>query len=312
MNDNLKVGIILIAILLIISFLVAFAVTFSSNAVSVPNPFGSDSKNVALIKVEGPITTEDQTSFLSSGSSAASDRIVELIKRAGEDKSIDAVYFLINSPGGTVVASEEIGNAVKKLNKSSVSFIREVGASGGYWVASATDYIIADPMSVTGSIGVTGSYLSYSDLLKRFNITYEELKGGQYKEIGSPMRKLSPEEKAVLQQRIDIIHQAFIKEVADNRELSYDYVKNLSTGMFYLGSQAKELGLVDELGDRDSVDAYLKTLLNTTKINYVEYTEPSGFLAALTKISANSFYFVGRGIASVFIEKEEFVLRAQI
>ena len=297
----MKVGIIIVIILVIISFLIAMMLTSGTDFGQIPRPFAQQ-KDVALIKIEGAISTEKEFSLFAAGG-AVSDDIIDQIKRA-EQEGVSAIYFEINSPGGTVVASEEIANAVKKTELPTVAFIREIGASGGYWAASAADYIIADPYSITGSIGVIGSYLSFGDFLKRYNITYEELKGGEYKDTGSPYKKLTGEEKAILQQRIDLLHNAFISEIAENRNMPYEHVKNVSTGIFYLGVQAVELGLVDQVGSRDDVEEYLKKLLNATEISYVEYVQPPGFFEALAGVMSRGFFALGKGIASGFADLE--------
>jgi protease-4 len=304
LNQNVKVGIIIVVILVIISFIVALMLTSSMSLENISLPGASAKKNVALIKIEGAITTQQDFSLFAAPG-AVSDQIVSQIEQANEDDSIEAIMFEINSPGGTVVASEEIANAVKKTEKPTVAFIRELGASGGYWVASAADHIIADPFSITGSIGVLSTYLNFADLLKRYNITYEELKGGKYKDIGSSFRRMRDDERALLQQRIDMIHQAFIAEVAQNRNFSYEYAKEISTGIFYLGSQAKELGLVDELGGKDDVDEYLKEMLNATEISYVQYIKPPGFLEALAGVMSKGFFYAGKGLAAGLVELEE-------
>jgi len=304
LNQNVKVGIIILVILLIVSFLIAMMLTSTTNLERISLPMaGAVKKNVALIKIEGAITTEREFSFFAPAG-AVSDEIIKQIEQAVEDDRIEAIYFEINSPGGTVVASEEIANAIKKIDKPTVAFIREIGASGGYWVASASNYIIADPYSITGSIGVLSTYLNFGDLLKRYNITYEDLKGGKYKDIGSPYRKMKDDERALLQQRIDMIHQAFINEIAKNRNLPYEQAKEISTGIFYLGIQAKDLGLVDQVGSKDEVEDYLKELLNATEINYVQYLKPPGFLEALTGVLSKGFFYMGKGIASGLVELE--------
>src|SRR3990167_6506295 len=143
------------------SFVSSFFTTFSESI---------ESGNVALIKIYGPITTTDSGSFASSATSSTD--IVELIEKAEKNDEIKAIVFEINSPGGSPVASDEIGRAVKDAQKPTVAWIREVGASGGYWIASASDHIIANRMSLTGSIGVIGSYLEFAELLDRYNVTY--------------------------------------------------------------------------------------------------------------------------------------------
>src|SRR3990172_9614359 len=147
--------------------------------------------NVAIIRIYGPILTTD--GGLLSGEVTKSDDILKFIKKANESDEIKAVVFEINSPGGSAVASDEIGRAIKEMNKTTVAWIREVGASGGYWIASSTDHIIANRMSITGSIGVIGSYLEFSGLLNRYNVTYQRMVSGKYKDMGSPFKELSDE-----------------------------------------------------------------------------------------------------------------------
>ena len=150
-----------------------------------------------------------------------STTIAGYLKKAKENPRIKAIVVEINSPGGTVVASKEIAAAVEdaKTKKPVIAWIREVGASGGYWVASSADHIIADEMSITGSIGVLGSYLSFGGLIEDYNVSYERLVGGQYKDAGSPFKDLSAEERELLQERINIIHDAFIRKVAKDRKM---------------------------------------------------------------------------------------------
>src|SRR3989338_8536572 len=130
------------------------------------------SGNVALIPIDGVIIGTEDSGFLFDGVTS-SPEAVEFIEKAEKNPSIKAIILEINSPGGSAVASEEIANAVKKVNKTTVAWVREAGASGAYWVASASDHIVASRMSVTGSIGVIASYLEFPGLLERYNVTYQ-------------------------------------------------------------------------------------------------------------------------------------------
>jgi len=147
--------------------------------------------NVALIPISGVIMTEESGSYFSS-EIASSSEIVKSLHEAEESSQIKAIVLEINSPGGSAVASDEIGSAVKKakLKKPVVAVIRDAGASGGYWVASAADYIVANRMSITGSIGVLSSYLEFSGLMEQYGVTYEKLTAGKYKDMGNPFEKL--------------------------------------------------------------------------------------------------------------------------
>ena len=187
-----------------------------------------------------------------------SEGVLQDIKDAGKDSTVKGIILEINSPGGAVVASQEIADAVKSLNKTKYAVIREVGASGGYWIASATDKIIASPMSITGSIGVIGSYLEFSGLFEKYGIGYERLVSGDKKDIGTPYRDLTSEEKTLMENKLRIVHEYFIKQVAMNRHMEIEDVRKVATGEFYLGSEAKELGLIDEFGNKETAIELMK------------------------------------------------------
>ena len=165
---------------------------------------GSKFGNVALIPIEGVITGSGGGSF--GASTLSSKDIVSFIEAASESNQVQVIVLEINSPGGSAVASDEIASAVKKSEKPVVAYIREVGASGGYWIASASDHIIANKMSITGSIGVISSYLEFSGLMEEYGIGYERLVAGSKKDIGTPFRKLQLDEKDLLQSKLDKIH----------------------------------------------------------------------------------------------------------
>ena len=237
----------IIAVLVIIGIL--FLSLISANILK--NEFSEkvSGNKIALIEINGIISTSNED-FLSKGSS--SDIITGNIRKAAEDNHIKGILLEINSGGGTVVASEEIVNEIKiaKEKKPVVAFIREVGASGAYWAASSADVIVADPMSLTGSIGVLGSYLEFSGLLERYNITYERLIAGNYKDIGTPFKKLNEGERDILQSKLDLIYNYLIEDVAKNRNMSLEKTRSLADGSFYLGIEAKENGLIDVLGNK--------------------------------------------------------------
>src|SRR3989338_2223036 len=140
------------------------------------------SGNVALIPIDGIILGSDDSEFLFESITSSLDA-VELIEKADKNPNIKAIILEINSPGGSAVASEEIAKAVQKTNKTTVAWIREVGASGAYWVASSSDYVIANRVSITGSIGVIASYLEFPGFLEKYNVTYRRLVSGKYKDI---------------------------------------------------------------------------------------------------------------------------------
>ena len=261
------------------------------------------SGNVALIPIHGAIVGTDDSEFLFETTTSSTDTI-ELIEKADSNPNIKAIILEINSPGGSAVASEEIANAVKKANKTTVAWIREVGASGAYWVASASDYVVANRASITGSIGVLASYLEFAGLLDSYNVTYRRLVSGKYKDIGSPFKEMTDEEKALFQQNLDIIRDYFVSEVAKNRNLNKKDVDKIANGLFYLGVQAKELGLVDELGSKDEVISYIEKK-EKIKAEVVEYKKEKTLLDVLSRVLSKQSFFIGKGIGSSLLGKKD-------
>lgn len=263
-----------------------FALTFSGLLYMMffgeRTPFG----NVAVIKVSGQITTEKAKGAFTTPT-ASSEDIVKFLSDALKDDAIKAVILDINSPGGSAVASSEIASAVARVRekKPVISVIREVGASGGYWIASATERIFCNPMSTTGSIGVVSSYLEVAGILENYNVTYQRLVFGKYKDTGSPYRRLTDEERSLLQKKLDIVGGAFIDTVAKNRNLSREKVKEYATGMALLGSEAMEMGLVDEYGAGDEAKAYLEKRLNIT-VKLAEYQKVPSIVEMIAGVAS--------------------------
>lgn len=298
MSDGRKkfwVVIGVIAVLWLISFALSNLLNFKS--------LGAN--NIAVIPIIGELTTEGGATSILGGETTSSKTIVNFIQQAEKDESVKGIILEIDSPGGTVLAGKEIADAVKKTKKPTVALIRETGASGAYWVASAADKIVADEMSITGSIGVTSSYLEFSDLMEKYGITYEELKSGQYKEAGSPFKKLTPGERTSLQEKINKIQTYFLNEVKKNRNLDDKTVEELKKADIYLGSEAYNLKLVDYLGDMDLAINITKEMANIKEANLVTYEKKTGLLDILGKLSTDAFYNIGRGIGAELVFKEE-------
>jgi len=179
--------------------------------------------------------------------------VVDELKKFGNDSSIKAIILHVNSPGGGVAASEEIYREVKRVRaekkKKVVVSIETVGASGAFYVASASDKIYADQGSIVGSIGVIAQWVNYGDLLKWAKLKDVVIKTGEFKDTGNPARDLTPSEQAYMQSLIDNMFGQFIKAVADGRGMKYDDVKSIANGKVWTGQQAKEMKLIDSVGD---------------------------------------------------------------
>jgi len=182
-----------------------------------------------------------------------SNVVIQELKKFADDDSIKAIIIRVNSPGGGVAASEEIYRAVKRIRdekkKRIVASISTVGASGAYYVSSATNKIYADNGSVVGSIGVISEWVNYGDLLKWAKLKPEVLTVGKFKDTGDPSREMTPEERAYLQSLIDNMYSQFVQAVADGRHAKVTDIKAIADGRVWTGEQALALHLIDQLGD---------------------------------------------------------------
>jgi protease IV len=179
--------------------------------------------------------------------------VVQQLKKFADDDSIKAIILHVNSPGGGVAASEEIYREVKRIRdekkKRIVSSIETVGASGAYYVSSATNKIYADNGSIVGSIGVIAEWVNYGELLQWAKLKQITMKAGEFKDTGSPVRDLTPAEREYLQSMIDNMHTQFIQAVADGRKLKFEDVKSIANGKVWTGQQAVPMKLVDQVAD---------------------------------------------------------------
>ncbi|MBI4151651.1 signal peptide peptidase SppA, partial [Candidatus Woesearchaeota archaeon] len=262
---------------------------------------GKEIGNVALIPVSGIILGDGGGSF---DETVSSQDLVQFIEEADADPSLHVIVLEINSPGGSAVASDEVAAAVKNAQKPVIALIREAGASGAYWIASATDYIIANRMSITGSIGVVSSYLEFSGLMEKYGIKYEQLIAGKYKDLGNPYQSLDKTKRTLFQSKIDRIHDYFIHEIAVNRNLPEEKVRAIATGEFFLGSEAKELGLIDEIGDKNTVEQYIKEKYALPEVNYVHFEKEGNLFDILTGVLSSFSFEIGRGIGASVLQNE--------
>src|SRR6202030_545468 len=191
--------------------------------------------------------------------------VVGQLKKFADDSSIKAIILHVNSPGGGVAASEEIYREVKRIRsekkKRIVVSIETVGASGAYYVSSATNKIYADNGSVVGSIGVIAQWVNYGDLLKWAKLKDVVLKTGEFKDTGNPARDLTPAEQAYLQSLIDNMYGQFVQAVADGRHAKPDDIKAIADGRVWTGQEALSLHLIDQVGDfQTAVDETAKSV----------------------------------------------------
>jgi len=198
---------------------------------------------VAIIEIKGVI--------------AQSSDVIEELLQYREDDGVKAIVLRIDSPGGGVGPSQEIYEEILKVRKEKkvVTSMGSVSASGGYYIACASDVIVANPGTITGSIGVLMQFSSFEELLKKIGIKGVTLKAGAYKDAGSPFREMTPEEKRLMQLVLDNVHNQFIQAVAKGRNLDPAKVTEYADGRIFTGEQAKEYGLVDKMGNlQDAIE----------------------------------------------------------
>ena len=212
--------------------------------------------NVAGINLHGEIMTY-VPSIGSDGDFASAEDILYQLEEAERTEHIKAVILEIDSYGGLPVASEEIANKIKSMQKPVIAMIRSGAASGGYWVASAADRIFASKLSDIGSIGVTMSYLDESKLNDKDGYTWNSLSTGKFKDSGSDQKPLTAEERALFERDIQITFEQFIAEISANRKLSIEKVRALADGSTMMGAMALEQGLIDEIGSLDEIKEYI-------------------------------------------------------
>ncbi|GAQ94187.1 protease-4 [Thermodesulfovibrio aggregans] len=226
-SKSLKILFIVIGILLLVSFVATIIES------------GFSTGKVAVVNIKGVIVESRQT--------------IDEIKQYRKDPTIKAIVIRVDSPGGAVVPSQEIYEEIKRTIsvKPVVVSMGSVAASGGYYISCPATKIVANSGTLTGSIGVLIEIPNIKGLLDKIGVKAEVIKSGRYKDITSPFKSLQNDEREVLQQLIDDVHEQFIKAVAEGRKIPIDKVKKIADGRVFTGLKAKELGLVDEIGDLD-------------------------------------------------------------
>jgi protease-4 len=198
---------------------------------------------VGVVEIKGVITS--------------SRRIIKELDRYRDDHNIKAIVLRINSPGGAVGPSQEILREVEKIRakKKIVASLGTVAASGGYYIASGANLIMSDRGTATGSIGVIMEFANVQGLTKKIGVDFFNLKSGRYKDVGSPFRTMTPQEKAYLQGLLDNIYQQFLRDVSRNRKIPLAKLRTLAEGKIYSGEEAKQVGLVDAFGNlQDAIE----------------------------------------------------------
>lgn len=224
---------------IVISLIVVMGIKYSTQ-----DDISDAEEKVGVVEVKGYIADPQDT--------------IQDIRRYREDKSIKAIVIRIDSPGGGVGPSQEISRELQRTlqDKKVIASLGAVAASGGYYIASAASGIVANPGTITGSIGVIMGFTDIQGLLQKIGVTPVVVKSGEYKDIGSPVRTMTDSERTLLQTFSDQVHRQFITAIAEGRHLEYEKVASVADGRILTGENAHELGLVDRLGNLEDAIAW--------------------------------------------------------
>lgn len=259
--------------------------------------------NAAEVAVEGPITRDGGQPMPTAPGQPGADDIVEQIELADADPAVQGLLLKLNTPGGQVVPSDDIRAAAASFDGPTVAYTTDICASGGYWIASGCDELIARDASIVGSIGVRGSRLNVSELADRLGISHEQFTAGRFKDAGSPFRELEDEERDYLQGIVDDHYDAFIDRVSEGRDIDAEALRDTEARV-YLGEEAHELGLVDAIGDSADAEEALADRLGIEDVR-VRPFEPVHSLAERLRGGVERVAFAaGAGVAARFSDSE--------
>lgn len=275
---------ILALTLIVLSLVAAFSNWFAQSPSAADSEVSStvaSGTDIALIRISGGISEGGSGGGFLQASAPGSDRILKAIRQAQEDK-VKAILLQINSPGGTASASYAIHKELMRTRESSdvkvIALLGDVAASGGYYVASAADHIVANPDTLTGSIGVIIRTQNLSSLLDKVGVQSSNFKSGQFKDILSPYRTSTPAEEEILQDLVNESYQGFLEAIAAGRDLSIDEIRPYADGRILSGKQALDANLVDSLGNYyDAIDR-VKEIASISKEKPSIRAYPSGGL----------------------------------
>ena len=255
----------------------------------------SYSRSFVVIDINGIINEAEADGFYNVRENMV-DGVKNRLKLIAKDPAVKGVILLVNSPGGTVTASDMIYHEIIKFKKETslpvVTYIKDIGASGAYYIASSTDYIMSYPTAITGSIGVIMYNFNFKNLMDKYGVRYVVIKSGKHKDLMSPFKEIDKEEIKWMQGIVNELLDRFIGVVKLNRKnLSLDQVRHLADGRVYTATMAKKEGLIDDVGTFDDVLGYLQGITNIKSYSvyrYVRQTQLGGLLSLINKINGKS------------------------
>lgn len=259
--------------------------------------------NVAEVEVSGPITRSGRGPVPTGPVGTPADRIVDQIEAADDDDNATALLLKLNTPGGEVVPSEDIRLAAESFDGPTVAYATDLCASGGYWIAAGCDELWARDATLVGSIGVRSALVNVTDLADRVGLDYEGFSKGKYKDAGTPLKELTDEERSYFEGLSNGFYDRFVATVAEGFELDEDDVRD-TEARIYLGEDAVDIGLVDNLGDRDDVEAALEETIGEP-VTVQEFEPSVGLTDRLRGTAQRIARSFGEGLASVVVGEED-------
>jgi protease IV len=245
---------------------------------------GDGPDKVVVVPIEGVIAPADDT-LGGTLPTTTPEGLADALDQADSDPSVAAVVLEVNSPGGGVTASDEMHQSVldfeENTGKPVVVSMGDVAASGGYYISTAADRIVANPTTLTGSLGVIFEITNFAEAADKYGIKQVVIKSGKYKDIGSAFREMTPEERDIFQSIVNESYAQFVDVISEGRNIPKDRVREIADGRVYSGLQAKNLGLIDSFGGLDEASAIAGNLANTSDTTVVRYVQQPSFTDTL-------------------------------
>ena len=245
---------------------------------------GDGASRIAVVPVEGTIAPADNT-VGGIQPTTTPEGLADALRQAGQDTSVVAVVIEVNSPGGGVTASDEMHQSIldfrENAGKPVVVSMGDTAASGGYYIATAADRIVANETTLTGSLGVIIPLNNFAEAANKYGIKQVIIKSGKYKDMGSSFREMTPKERDIFQSIVDDLYAQFVDVISEGRDIPKDRVREIADGRVYSGLQAKKLGLIDSFGGLDEAAATAGNLAGTSDTTVVRYVQQPSFTDTL-------------------------------
>ncbi|MDQ3942597.1 MAG: signal peptide peptidase SppA [Actinomycetota bacterium] len=245
---------------------------------------GSGPAKIAVVPIQGTIVPADAT-VAGVQPTSTPEGLADALTQAKDDESVAAIVLEVNSPGGGVTASDMMQQSILDFKGSSgkpvVVSMEDTAASGGYYISTAADRIVASETTLTGSLGVFIPLLNFREAAEKYGVTQTYIKSGKYKTMGSSWKELTPKEREIFQSIVDHYYDEFVEVIVEGRDLPESRVREIADGRIYSGEQARNLGLVDRLGELEKATGIARSLANVEETTVVRYVESPNLVESL-------------------------------